>query len=574
MPCLPACLPAALTFSHHYIFHTLGIQDCCKDRHVCSYLVIIFFLVSHTCPFPFCRWPHPPQPQLADCYPAKRPSPRRHHSLPFVTPPARSSTSFSLGSIRTATGKMSDKAEESTSAEAQITFKVKASGDKNHQITMAEAATVGELKTKLATEQYENIPVERQRLIYSGRVMKNEDTLASYKVKPGNTIHLVKSAASNPAPAPSASSSSPVPQAVPSNMAAGTSANNLLAGLTGARFAGHANLPSANMFGADGGMGAPPSEDQMADMLSNPNVAQAMNEALNNPQLVDVMIQSNPMLRDNPNAREIIQSPFFRNMLTNPDMLRTVAQMRRSMGGGAGGEAFPAPGATDTTPADAAGAGGANNAQPPQFPFMIPGMFGGPGAGAAGGVGGAGGQGANPFAALFNPFGATAPAAPGASGATNTTQTPSSDNAAQRDASGDTGLAPSSQPGSNSPAQPPNPFAGLFGAPQAQGGAANPFGMTPEMMQSFAQMMRGAPQGGAANPFGMTPETMQNLMQNLVGGAAEPAAPADTRPPEERYAEQLSQLNEMGFYDFDQNVAALRRSGGNVQGAVNFLLGG
>lgn len=149
---------------------------------------------------------------------------------------------------------MSDKAEDATSAEAQITFKVKASGDKNHQITMPEAATVGELKTKLATEQYENIPVERQRLIYSGRVMKNEDTLASYKVKPGNTIHLVKSAASNPAPAPSASSSSPVPQAVPSNMAAGTSANNLLAGLTGARFAGHANLPSANMFGADGGV--------------------------------------------------------------------------------------------------------------------------------------------------------------------------------------------------------------------------------------------------------------------------------------------------------------------------------
>lgn len=181
---------------------------------------------------------------------SRQPSDRNTTLAPF---------DFFTGSIRFATDKMSDKAEESTSAEAQITFKVKASGDKNHQITMAEAATVGELKTKLATEQYENIPVERQRLIYSGRVMKNEDTLASYKVKPGNTIHLVKSAASNPAPAPSASSSSPVPQAVPSNMAAGTSANNLLAGLTGARFAGHANLPSANMFGADGGVRIMPS---------------------------------------------------------------------------------------------------------------------------------------------------------------------------------------------------------------------------------------------------------------------------------------------------------------------------
>lgn len=151
---------------------------------------------------------------------------------------------------------MSDNAEGTSPADAQITFKVKASGEKNHQITMAETATVQELKTKLATEEYENIPVERQRLIYSGRVMKNEDTLATYKVKAGNTIHLVKSAASNPTPAPSASSSQPVPQAIPSNMAAGTSAGNLLAGLTGARFAGHANLPSANMFGADGGVSA------------------------------------------------------------------------------------------------------------------------------------------------------------------------------------------------------------------------------------------------------------------------------------------------------------------------------
>jgi ubiquilin len=37
-------------------------------------------------------------------------------------------------------------------------------------------------------------------------------------------------------------------------MAAGTSAGNLLAGLTGARYAGHMGLPGAEMFGADGGV--------------------------------------------------------------------------------------------------------------------------------------------------------------------------------------------------------------------------------------------------------------------------------------------------------------------------------
>ncbi|KAF3764698.1 ubiquitin-domain-containing protein, partial [Cryphonectria parasitica EP155] len=404
-------------------------------------------------------------------------------------------------------------------SDAQITFKVKASGDKNHTITMAESATILDLKNKLATEEFENIPVERQRLIYSGRVMKNEDTLASYKVKPGNTIHLVKSAASNPTPAPSSAALQPVPRAIPNNMAAGTSADNLLAGLTGARFAGHANLPSANLFGADGGMGAPPSEDQMADMLSNPNIAQAMNEALNNPAMVDLMIQSSPMLRNNPQARQMIQSPMFRQMLTNPQLLRQAAQMRRAMAGGGGADAFPAPGATDTTPAGAPAAGGAErgvNTPNQQNPWGLPGfgMFPLPPATA-------GGAGENPFMALMNPLGAP-PTGQIAAG-----QAPSGEDATQRSAS----AAP---------------------------------GSTPD----------GAPQGGAVNPFGLTPETMQQFMQMMGGPMGEPSMPVDNRPPEERYADQLRQLNEMGFYDFDQNVAALRRSGGNVQGAVNFLLGG
>jgi ubiquilin len=146
---------------------------------------------------------------------------------------------------------MADNAEGSS--DPQVTFKVKTSGDSNHSITMAETATVLDLKTKLAGTDFENIPVERQRLIYSGRVMKNEEPLSTYKIKPGNTVHLVKSAASNPTPAPPASSSTPPVPQVPTNMAAGT-ANNPLAGLTGARYAGLTNLPSADMFGPDGGV--------------------------------------------------------------------------------------------------------------------------------------------------------------------------------------------------------------------------------------------------------------------------------------------------------------------------------
>lgn len=143
-----------------------------------------------------------------------------------------------------------------TEGDVQITFKVKTSGEKSHTITAAETMTVQDLKTKLSGEDYEKVSVDRMRLIYSGRVMKDSETLSTYKIKNGNTVHMVKSAASNSTQRPSNSGSSTsgsAPTGVPLNMAAGT-ANNPLAGLTGARYAGHIQLPSADIFGADGGV--------------------------------------------------------------------------------------------------------------------------------------------------------------------------------------------------------------------------------------------------------------------------------------------------------------------------------
>ncbi|KAF4635449.1 hypothetical protein G7Y89_g2647 [Cudoniella acicularis] len=430
--------------------------------------------------------------------------------------------------------------EDTTAPETdpQISFKVKTSSDGNHTITMSQAATVLDLKTRLSGDDYEKVPADRQRLIYSGRVMKNEDPLSKYNIKAGNTIHMVKSAQSNIAQnpansataAPAGGSAPRAAPGVPTNMAAGT-ANNPLAGLTGARYAGHMALPGADMFGADGGMGAPPSEEAFAQMLDDPNMQQTINEALNNPAMIDMMIQSTPGLRNNPHAREMLASPEFRRMMTNPEALRQAAQLRRMMGGAGGAGAFPAPGVTDTTPAGAAGSNATPNANtPPVNPFP---MFAGAGAGA--------GAAGNPFASLFGQTPTQTPQAPGSAGQSTPSTTDASANAA-------------------------NPFASLFGGAGGAGGA-NPFGMqgmppvTPEMLQQFNQMMQQAGGGGGNDLFGF--------------GAANPTSPpppADTRPPEERYADQLRQLNDMGFFDFDRNVEALRRSGGSVQGAIEQLL--
>ena len=152
--------------------------------------------------------------------------------------------------------------DAATVDETPVTFNVKSSSDAKYVLTVPLNITVLDLKQKLSSSEYADISPERQRLIYSGRVLKDPDTLASYKIKENNTVHLVKGAASNqrqnPATpgsntTPGGNSSTTASTGVPTNIAAGTG-NNPLAGLTGARYAGFAQLPGAGMFGPDGGV--------------------------------------------------------------------------------------------------------------------------------------------------------------------------------------------------------------------------------------------------------------------------------------------------------------------------------
>jgi ubiquilin len=144
-----------------------------------------------------------------------------------------------------------------------VTINIKSTNAK-HTLSVPLSITAIELKSKLSSPEYADVPASSQRLIYSGRVLKDGDTLESHKVKDGNTIHLVKSAPSNQRQNPASQSSGaptdstsgsnvPRPTGVPTNIAAGTG-NNPLAGLTGARYAGFAQLPGAGMFGPDGGV--------------------------------------------------------------------------------------------------------------------------------------------------------------------------------------------------------------------------------------------------------------------------------------------------------------------------------
>lgn len=335
-----------------------------------------------------------------------------------------------------------------------INIHIKSSGDSKYEVSVDTSSTIEDLKVIISAAA--DVPPERQRLIYSGKVLKDDQTVASYKIQDGHTVHLVKSAAAKPAtPQPAVeTAATDRSSGAPTNIAAGQGLFNPLADLTGARYAGYTQLPSALMFGPDGGMGAFPDPEQMTLMMDSPMFQEQMNALLLNPQMLDFMINQNPQLRAmGPQVRTMLQSPMFREMLLNPETMRSMMNMTRGAGAGGAG-AFPAPGSNPTLAEGEAGAtGDAATATT------------GAGAGATGAAGAA-----NPFASLF-----------------------------------------------------------LGGMPDFLFGGA---------------------------------------------GAGAAAEAQDTRPPEERFASQLGQLNDMGFFDFDQNVAALRRSGGNVQGAVEYLLSG
>lgn len=55
------------------------------------------------------------------------------------------------------------------------------------------------------------------------------------------------------------------------------------------------------------------------------------------------------------------------------------------------------------------------------------------------------------------------------------------------------------------------------------------------------------------------------------GLPASTAAPADSRPPEERYSDQLAQMQGMGLTDGSANLRALLMAGGSVEGAMTIL---
>ena len=182
-----------------------------------------------------------------------------------------------------------------------ISLNVKGPSELKLSLTIASDQTVRQLKERIESEKAD-FAADAQRLIYAGKVLKDEEVLATYKIKNGHTIHMVRSA-SRPAPAAagtgtgtgtgasSSNSNSSASQNVPPNFSAGqTFTNNPLSALNRADYAGPhmARLLNESGGGMLGGMGINPRDpNMMLNMLQNPEVQRQMRDLMSRPEFID-----------------------------------------------------------------------------------------------------------------------------------------------------------------------------------------------------------------------------------------------------------------------------------------------
>lgn len=203
-----------------------------------------------------------------------------------------------------------------------------------HEVEIAPGATVSDLKDKILllvpTANKEQICI-----IYTGKILKDEETLAQNKISDGHTVHLVVRNQNRPP----AASVAPTPQATATPPTSTASSG--------------APPASGNPFAGFGSLGGA----SPADILNNPEAMRNVmdnpitQQLLSNPEFMRTIIQSNPqfqaLIERNPEVGHILNDPNVMRqtmeMIRNPnmfqEMMRNHDQAIRNLQGIPGGEA-------------------------------------------------------------------------------------------------------------------------------------------------------------------------------------------------------------------------------------------
>lgn len=507
------------------------------------------------------------------------------------------------------------------------------------------SSTIADFKVLVAENS--DIAADQQRLIYKGRVLKDDNTLESYGLESDHTVHLVRAAPASSAAAVDyaggASTNAPAPAA------GGTPAANS-ASLGGMNGLGGFSFPGLVGNGGVLGTGFPEFQQVQQQLMQNPNLMRemmnmpAVQSLMNNPDLMRNLIMSNPQMRDiidrNPDLGHILNDPStLRQTLDaarNPELMREM--MRNTDRAMSNIEASPEGFnmlrrmyETVEEPflnAATAGADGGNDLASNAFAALLGAQGLGqtqaqaPSVGAATTTPGSGAAAPN-TAPLPNPWNPTHNAVNAGNGAQTGTRTATG----AGNLGGVTGLGlpdfgalggmglmdPSTlQQMLQNPVilqmmqsllsnpqyinqilnMQPHLRTMLDANPQFREMIQNPdflrqissfdslqqlFSLQPtELGQQLGQQTPGQAPGANGAATGAPPldvNSLVSLFGALGGGFPTTTPEVSTIPPEQLYASQLSQLQDMGFVDTQANIQALRASGGNVHAAVERLLG-
>lgn len=184
-----------------------------------------------------------------------------------------------------------------------LSFVIRASNDTKIPIEINAEKTVLELKEQIQSIN-SDYPADRLRLIYSGKVLKDEQQLSTYNIASGNTVHLVKGAPKAPS-APTPAPSTPENNGVPSTLATGAGAHDsLIEQLGSTRVAGALSQQGVDLT----------SPTMMEDLMNSPGFSESLSRMMSDPAMLDQVLSSPQFASLPPERREhmrqTMQSPL------------------------------------------------------------------------------------------------------------------------------------------------------------------------------------------------------------------------------------------------------------------------
>eukprot|EP00013_Stygamoeba_regulata_P008250 CAMPEP_0177687968 /NCGR_PEP_ID=MMETSP0447-20121125/34413_1 /TAXON_ID=0 /ORGANISM="Stygamoeba regulata, Strain BSH-02190019" /LENGTH=476 /DNA_ID=CAMNT_0019198249 /DNA_START=269 /DNA_END=1697 /DNA_ORIENTATION=- len=454
-------------------------------------------------------------------------------------------------------------------------------------VVIDTSSTIEKLKEEC--EKKINCPPANQRLIYAGVVMKDMKTIEDYNIKEGVTVHLVRS---------QARASTATPAAASQGVAAGSPASPppaAAASSTADPFGGMMN-PQA----MEGLMQSPMMQEFLRDpelirstMMANPQLRQVLE---NNPELGHVMNdpaiwrQTVEMMRRPELMREAMRNSdrALSHIESHPEGFNTLRRMYTNIQDplmNSLSSPPPPPAQTTENPfldlfTELAASPLPNPWAPPPAatPSAAPRASAFPSSPVWGGAP-MGGDAANPWAGLMDLPGLGAGAGAGGMPQLNAQTLEQMSTMMQNPMVRQMVDQIMSNPQMLQSMIASNPeFAPMLEMPQFRAALQNPELlrqlMSPESLQSMMNMqqlmssLQGGAGGAAAGASGANP-----FARFGFPGMSTPAAAASSEPPEVRFRDQLRQLQEMGFTDTQRNVQMLIATNGNVQLAVERLLG-